>query len=98
MTRRRTAWRLAVPAVATALFTAPTLTPAAAHGAPVATVSRVAACSSLGGADVRTAACRAAIALHGGQSFEDRDNLRVAGVAGRDRQVIPDGKLCSGGI
>ncbi|WP_245702625.1 lytic polysaccharide monooxygenase, partial [Streptomyces aurantiacus] len=26
------------------------------------------------------------------------DNLRLAGVAGRDRQVVPDGKLCSGGL
>jgi chitin-binding protein len=45
-----------------------------------------------------TAACRAAIAQHGGQTFDDWDNLRIAGVAGRDRQRIPDGKLCSAGL
>ncbi|NSL43151.1 lytic polysaccharide monooxygenase, partial [Streptomyces sp. 8P21H-1] len=26
------------------------------------------------------------------------DNLRLAGVNGRDRQVVPDGRLCSGGL
>jgi chitin-binding protein len=98
MAERRMAWRAFLIGTAVALFTAPAVLPAAAHGAPVAPVSRVAACSSVGGADVRTAACRAAIAQHGGQPFDDWDNLRVANVAGRDRQLIPDGELCSGGL
>ncbi|MEU0185753.1 lytic polysaccharide monooxygenase [Streptomyces sp. NPDC006207] len=73
--------------------------PAAAHGAPVSPVSRAAACASGSGQYVGTAACRAAAAANGGsRPFADWDNLRVAGVAGRDRQVIPDGKLCSGGL
>ncbi|MEU1616750.1 lytic polysaccharide monooxygenase [Streptomyces sp. NPDC005722] len=73
--------------------------PAAAHGAPVSPVSRAAACAAGSGQYVGTAACRAAAAANGGsRPFADWDNLRVAGVAGRDRQVIPDGKLCSGGL
>lgn len=98
MTGVRTAGRALLVGTAAVLFTVPAVIPAAAHGAPVSPISRVAACSSVGGADLNSAACRAAVAQHGGQPFEDWDNLRVAGVAGRDRQVIPDGKLCSGGI
>ena len=68
--------------------------PAAAHGAPTDPVSRVVACSPDGGRQASSAACRAAVAS-GVAAF---DNLRLAGVDGRDRQVVPDGKLCSGGI
>nr|BBJ49935.1 hypothetical protein SAVMC3_25640 [Streptomyces avermitilis] len=50
-----------------------------------------------GGGRARTAACTAAIAANG-SPFTAWDNLRVAGVNGRDRQLIPDGKLCSGGL
>lgn len=71
--------------------------PARAHGAPTDPVSRVYACSPDGGAAARSAACRAAVAANG-TPFTMWDNLRVAGVGGRDRQVIADGKLCSGGL
>ncbi|GKQ37412.1 lytic polysaccharide monooxygenase [Streptomyces sp. A012304] len=71
--------------------------PARAHGAPTDPVSRVYACSPDGGADARGAACRAAIAANG-EPFTAWDNLRVADVNGRDRRVIPDGELCSGGL
>ncbi|GGW64379.1 hypothetical protein GCM10010503_46960 [Streptomyces lucensis JCM 4490] len=70
--------------------------PAQAHGAPTDPVSRVYACSPEGGA-VRSAACEAAVASNGAP-FTAWDNLRVAGVNGRDRQVIPDGRLCSGNL
>jgi chitin-binding protein len=70
---------------------------ARAHGAPTDPVSRVVACSPEGGSRAATAACRAAIAANGAP-FTAWDNLRVAGVNGRDRQVIPDGHLCSGGL
>nr|WP_119612257.1 lytic polysaccharide monooxygenase [Streptomyces acidiscabies] len=70
---------------------------AAAHGAPTTPVSRVFACSPEGGANAGTAACRAAVKANGA-SFAAWDNLRVAGVDGRDRQTIPDGELCSGGL
>ncbi|MFD3584212.1 lytic polysaccharide monooxygenase [Streptomyces sp. NPDC058683] len=69
---------------------------AQAHGAPTDPVSRVYACSPSGGS-AATAACRAAISASG-QNFVAWDNLRVAGVNGRDRQVIPDGRLCSGNL
>ncbi|MEU6588175.1 lytic polysaccharide monooxygenase [Streptomyces sp. NPDC046881] len=70
--------------------------PAQAHGAPTDPVSRVYACSPEGDA-TGTAACRAAITANGAP-FTAWDNLRVAGVAGRDREVIPDGRLCSGNL
>ncbi|KOX02951.1 lytic polysaccharide monooxygenase [Streptomyces sp. NRRL B-3648] len=70
--------------------------PARAHGAPTDPVSRVYACSPEGGA-AGTAVCRAAIAANGAP-FTAWDNLRVAGVGGRDRKVIPDGRLCSGNL
>ncbi|MEU0438631.1 MULTISPECIES: lytic polysaccharide monooxygenase [unclassified Streptomyces] len=72
--------------------------PALAHGAPTDPVSRAHACSPEGGTAARSAACRAAVAANGGGSFAAWDNLRVAGVNGRDRERIPDGKLCSGGL
>ncbi|MDX3579545.1 lytic polysaccharide monooxygenase [Streptomyces sp. FL07-04A] len=71
--------------------------PAQAHGAPTDPVSRVYACSPEGGADAGSAACRAAVRANG-TSFAAWDNLRVAGVNGRDRQTVPDGRLCSGGL
>ncbi|MFI6855161.1 lytic polysaccharide monooxygenase [Streptomyces sp. NPDC050416] len=71
--------------------------PARAHGAPTDPVSRVVACSPEGGDRAGSAACRAAVAANGAP-FTAWDNLRVANVAGRDRQVVPDGKLCSGGL
>ncbi|MEV5797621.1 lytic polysaccharide monooxygenase auxiliary activity family 9 protein [Streptomyces collinus] len=101
MTRMtRTTARLGVTAAAAAapLLLLPwTAGPAQAHGAPTDPVSRVYACSPEGGSANRSAACRAAIAANGAP-FTAWDNLRVAGVAGRDRQVIPDGRLCSGNL
>ncbi|MFF2378933.1 lytic polysaccharide monooxygenase [Streptomyces sp. NPDC058108] len=97
MTAHRTATAAAVAAAAPLLLLTWAAGPARAHGAPTNPVSRVVACSPEGGADNRTAACRAAIAANGAP-FTAWDNLRVAGVGGRDRQVIPDGKLCSGNL
>ncbi|MGW0369199.1 lytic polysaccharide monooxygenase [Streptomyces coeruleorubidus] len=71
--------------------------PARAHGAPTDPVSRVVACSPEGGGRAGSGACRAAVAANGAP-FTAWDNLRVANVDGRDRQVVPDGKLCSGGL
>ncbi|MEV6113195.1 lytic polysaccharide monooxygenase [Streptomyces sp. NPDC052109] len=71
--------------------------PAQAHGAPTAPVSRVYACSPEGGDATRSAACRAAVAANGAP-FTAWDDLRVAGVNGRDRRLIPDGRLCSGNL
>lgn len=70
--------------------------PVLAHGAPESPISRVAACGPEGGQAARSAACRAAVAA--GVETRQWDNVRVAGVRGRDRELIPDGRLCSAGI
>jgi predicted carbohydrate-binding protein with CBM5 and CBM33 domain len=94
MTAHRTAARVVLAGAAPLLLAVWAAGPAAAHGAPTDPVSRAVACSSEGGQRAQSAACRAAVAS-GVAAF---DNLRLAGVAGRDRQVVPDGKLCSGGL
>ncbi|MFF7594120.1 lytic polysaccharide monooxygenase auxiliary activity family 9 protein [Streptomyces mirabilis] len=97
MTAHRTATAAAVAVAAPLLLLTWAVGPAQAHGAPTDPVSRVVACSPEGGSNTGTAACRAAIAANGAP-FTAWDNLRVAGVGGRDRQLIPDGQLCSGGL
>lgn len=72
--------------------------PAGAHGATTDPVSRAAACGPDGAARQTSAACRAAVAANGGRALPAWDNLRVPAVAGRDRDVIPDGRLCSAGL
>jgi chitin-binding protein len=73
--------------------------PAFPHGAPANPLSRTLACGPLGGATARSAACKAALAASGGPgSFNDWDYLHVPNVNGRDKEVIPDGHLCSGGL
>ncbi|OPG01856.1 chitin-binding protein [Streptomyces sp. GKU 895] len=94
---RMTAYRMAALTVVAPLLTAVwAATPAQAHGAPTDPVSRVYACSPEGGR-AATAACRAAITANG-TPFTAWDNLRIANVNGRDRQTVPDGELCSGGL
>jgi predicted carbohydrate-binding protein with CBM5 and CBM33 domain len=70
--------------------------PAMAHGATTQPVSRTAACAA-GSDDADSAACRAARRANG-RPFGSFDDLRVPGVNGRDRQLIPDGSLCSGDL
>jgi chitin-binding protein len=95
MTAHRTA--MAGAAMAPLLLTVWAAGPAQAHGAPTYPVSRVYACSPDGGSAAGTAACKAAVAANGGP-FTFWDNIRVPNINGRDRQLIPDGKLCSGGL
>src|SRR5690349_11871299 len=94
---RRLARLAAAPLLVTVAIQVLATAPAQAHGALNSPVSRVYACSPEGGS-ARSAACRAAIGVSGAQAFVDWDNLRVPNVNGRDRQLIPDGKLCSGGL
>lgn len=70
--------------------------PASAHGALTNPVSRLAACGAEGDS-VEAAACVAARKASR-NDFEDWDNLRLPDVDGRDREVVPDGKLCSAGL
>ncbi|MFF5084933.1 lytic polysaccharide monooxygenase [Actinoplanes sp. NPDC000266] len=86
--------RLAACALAAALVWP--AAPASAHGAPTTPISRTAACAR-GGEDTGSAACQAAKKANGG-GFGSFDNLRIADVGGRDREVVPDGELCSGGL
>ncbi|GID28538.1 lytic polysaccharide monooxygenase [Paractinoplanes brasiliensis] len=88
--------RLAAGAVAVTAATALAPAPALAHGAPTTPISRTAACAD-GGEKTGSAACEAARKANG-RGFGNFDNLRIAGVGGKDRQVVPDGKLCSGGL
>nr|WP_121161418.1 lytic polysaccharide monooxygenase [Micromonospora pisi] len=96
MTVRR---RLVVAAALTAtalLLTGLVVGPALAHGAPGSPVSRAVACGPEGRQTNRSAACTAAKAA--GTATEQWDNVRLSDVAGRDREKVPDGKLCSGGM
>ncbi|MFE2881785.1 lytic polysaccharide monooxygenase [Streptomyces sp. NPDC059272] len=95
MTAHRTI--MAGAALAPLLLTVWAAGPAQAHGAPTYPVSRVYACSPQGGSQAGSAACKAAIAANGAP-FTYWDNLRVPDINGRDRRLIPDGKLCSGGL
>jgi predicted carbohydrate-binding protein with CBM5 and CBM33 domain len=86
-------------ATAAGILAAVTLAPAApalAHGAPTQPISRTAACAS-GGEEPGAKACAAARKANGG-SLGNFDNLRIANVGGKDKQVVPDGHLCSGGL
>ena len=90
---------IAVSAAAVLSWIALAAAPAQAHGAMGTPPSRALECGPLGGTAARSAACRAADAATGGSmSFTGWDNLRVPNVNGQDRQKIPDGKLCSGGL
>ncbi|MFF4652126.1 lytic polysaccharide monooxygenase [Streptomyces sp. NPDC001380] len=94
--RRRTAGALAGVAAVLAGWAA--AGPAAAHGAMADPPSRTVECGPEGGAAAASPACAAAVAASDPGAVRRWDDLRVAGVAGRDRQLIPDGRLCSGGI
>lgn len=89
--------RLPAAALAAAAVTlAAPAVPASAHGAPTTPISRSAACAG-NGTKTSAAACKAAKAATNG-FLGAFDNLRIADVNGKDREVVPDGKLCSGGL
>jgi chitin-binding protein len=96
MGRRDRLRRVTAAAGAVAVAAVAPAAPALAHGTPAGPVSRTAACAA-GAPQAGSAACRAARAANGGP-FGAFDNLRVPGVAGRDREYVPDGSLCSGGL
>ncbi|GAA1620867.1 lytic polysaccharide monooxygenase [Actinoplanes couchii] len=69
--------------------------PALAHGSPTTPISRNSACAG-NGTRRDTAACKAALKAADG-FLGAYDNLRLANVAD-DRERVPDGELCSGGL
>jgi predicted carbohydrate-binding protein with CBM5 and CBM33 domain len=71
-------------------------TPASAHGALSTPASRAVMCGNGTAAQKSSAACKAAVAA--GADVAEWDNIRVPNVNGRDREMIPDGKLCGGGL
>lgn len=91
--RTRAWWAFAVAVSYTVL----TVGTAAAHGSVVAPVSRAAACGA-DGVQPPPAACKAALSASGPKASAEWDNIRIADVRGRDREVVPDGKLCSAGL
>ncbi|WP_317619733.1 lytic polysaccharide monooxygenase [Streptomyces akebiae] len=71
--------------------------PAVAHGSLGDPVSRVAQCYAEGPENPRSAACGAAVAAGGTQALYDWNGVRIGDAAGRHRELIPDGELCSAG-
>jgi chitin-binding protein len=90
--------RFAAAAAAAGFAAAVGVWPASAwaHGAPVNPINRASVCA-IGGPGERTPVCVAALVANG-RPFGTFDNLRVPGVAGKDRQFIPDGQLCSASL
>lgn len=91
-------------AVAAAALTAPTLlvlavTPgaASAHGTMNNPPSRTMVCYTEGPESPKSAACKQAVAIGGTQPLYDWNEVNLANAAGRHRDLIPDGKLCSAG-
>ncbi|WP_219468179.1 lytic polysaccharide monooxygenase auxiliary activity family 9 protein [Nonomuraea rhizosphaerae] len=91
-------------AVAAATLTAPTLlvlavVPGAAnaHGTMNNPPSRTMVCFTENPESPKSAACKQAVALGGTQPLYDWNEVNLANAAGRHREIIPDGKLCSAG-
>ncbi|WP_165988764.1 lytic polysaccharide monooxygenase [Streptomyces sp. YIM 98790] len=74
-----------------------TAAPSAAHGTMDDPISRARLCFVEGPEAPRSAACEDAVALGGTQAFYDWNEVSLADAAGRHRELIPDGKLCSAG-
>lgn len=70
-------------------------TPALAHGSLTDPVSRVSACFAEGPENPVSAACKAAVAAGGTQALYDWNGVNIANAAGKHRELILDGKLCS---
>ncbi|MEX0169362.1 lytic polysaccharide monooxygenase [Streptomyces sp. LMG1-1-1.1] len=68
-----------------------------AHGSMTDPVSRVAACYAEGPEAPRSGACGAAVGVGGTQAFYDWNGVNIANAAGKHRELVPDGKLCSAG-
>ncbi|MFE0173910.1 lytic polysaccharide monooxygenase [Streptomyces sp. NPDC059002] len=95
--RRRKVAAIAAAGVAPLALTALSVTPAAAHGSMTDPVSRVSACFQEGPESPKSAACKAAVAASGAQAFYDWNGVNIANAAGKSKEIIPDGKLCSAG-
>ncbi|MDP9849635.1 lytic polysaccharide monooxygenase [Streptosporangium lutulentum] len=71
-------------------------TPAVSHGTMSNPPSRVYVCKNENPENPTSAACKAAVAAGGTQAFYDWNEVSRLDAGGQHRQIIPDGKLCSG--
>ncbi|MEW2221914.1 lytic polysaccharide monooxygenase [Streptomyces sp. NPDC006990] len=97
MSVRRTAAGITALGFAPLALTLATAAPAAAHGSMADPVSRVSTCFAEGPESPQSAACKAAVAASGTQAFYDWNEVNIPNAAGKHRELIPDGKLCSAG-
>ncbi|MFB9430878.1 lytic polysaccharide monooxygenase auxiliary activity family 9 protein [Streptoalloteichus tenebrarius] len=97
MTKRRTAATLAALATVPVLLSFASAGTAAAHGSMQNPISRSFTCRNENPEQPKSAACKDAIAMGGTQPFYDWHEVNIPNAAGRHRQIIPDGKLCSAG-
>ncbi|GHC32252.1 lytic polysaccharide monooxygenase [Streptomyces cinnamoneus] len=97
MRMRHQAVRISLLGLTPLALTALTAGPAEAHGSMTDPVSRVSACFAEGPEHPRSAACKAMVAAAGTQPLYDWNEVNIGDAAGRHRQIIPDGKLCSAG-
>ncbi|MFF2700697.1 lytic polysaccharide monooxygenase auxiliary activity family 9 protein [Streptomyces cyaneofuscatus] len=95
MTARRKAAGIVALGFAPFALAGLTATPALAHGSLTDPVSRVSACFAEGPESPVSAACKAAVAAGGTQALYDWNGVNIANAAGKHRELIPDGKLCS---
>lgn len=95
MTARRKATGILALGFAPLALAGLTAAPAVAHGSLTDPVSRVSACFAEGPESPKSAACRAAVAAGGTQALYDWNGVNIANAAGKHRELIPDGKLCS---
>ncbi|MFL9655584.1 lytic polysaccharide monooxygenase [Streptomyces sp. PB17] len=86
---------VAVAGLAPLALTTLAAAPASAHGSMGDPVSRVSQCHAEGPENPKSAACKAAVAAGGTQALYDWNGIRIGNAAGKHRELIPDGKLCS---
>ncbi|WP_407077800.1 lytic polysaccharide monooxygenase [Streptomyces phytohabitans] len=96
-TARRVAVRTAACGIAPLALILTTAETATSHGSMTDPVSRVSACFAEGPENPQSAACKAAVAASGTQAFYDWNEVNIADAAGKHREIIPDGELCSAG-
>ncbi|MFD0070581.1 lytic polysaccharide monooxygenase [Streptomyces sp. NPDC127574] len=98
MSARRKAAAVAAVGIAPLALSALAAAPASAHGTMGDPVSRVSQCYAEGPESPKSAACKAAVAAGGTQALYDWNGIRIGDANGQHQALIPDGKLCSGGL
>ncbi|WP_326808926.1 lytic polysaccharide monooxygenase [Streptomyces sp. NBC_01775] len=97
MTVRRKTAGIAALGFAPLVLTMVSAGPAAAHGSMSDPVSRISTCFAEGPESPKSEACKAALQASGPQAFYDWNEVNIPDAAGKHKEIIPDGKLCSAG-